>query len=53
MYFVSDANGAHIFSVTQKEHSRAVEFYRRQKAYTLKELEDIAKGASSEEEEAK
>lgn len=29
MYFVADAEGGHIFSSTQKEHERAVEFYRR------------------------
>ncbi|MCB9030437.1 MAG: endolytic transglycosylase MltG [Deltaproteobacteria bacterium] len=28
-YFVSDARGGHIFSVTLKEHNRAVQFYRR------------------------
>ncbi len=28
MYFVSNGKGGHIFSATQKEHERAVEFYR-------------------------
>ena len=29
MYFVADGQGGHVFSATQKEHERAVEFYRR------------------------
>ncbi|MDZ4786383.1 MAG: endolytic transglycosylase MltG [bacterium] len=32
MYFVADGRGGHIFSISQKEHERAVEFYR----HTLK-----------------
>lgn len=32
MYFVSDGDGTHIFSVNLKEHERAVEFYRRRQA---------------------
>ncbi len=43
MYFVSDGKGGHIFSATQKEHERAVEFYRmsQKKAEELRKQERL------------
>ncbi len=41
MYFVADAEGGHIFSANQKEHERAVEFYRRRKALGIKAVESL------------
>ena len=48
MFFVADAKGGHIFSATQKEHERAVEFYRMsqrraEEAQKLAEMNEVAK----------
>lgn len=43
MYFVADGDGGHIFSSTQKEHERAVEFYRR-----AREIQEEARKGSEE-----